>query len=399
LPQKLETSCHLNLNLVQNLNLKPSTPERKAFNDNAQNTCGSEVGQKCECKALFCESILNSSLSQIIDSFKHLATSEATTIELIKPAAELILKEEVESNEELNNSSEEDIKKLITIDTSYLNFGTFFPAKIFKCTIEITNISQSQRVVQLQFDQSMTYSKQLITNEFATSSNKNLSGILAKGDRIVNSEIECKCWYLMQPPSKGFEKALTISLDPSESTKIGVVIKAPQINKGRKFISVLNISLASQDEKEQTLGEDKRELKVLSVAEVETPKLECCKELVYTANNLRVLPLVAKGDGTGDKLRIPFKNNSSQDIEVIFSLVPLSQPKQKTALIDYYCIPSTIKIPAKNMGLLNLCVKYTSLEVKSKGQEKKSIRDQRVLVAKIKNTQMMYCFVLDCTFI
>jgi hypothetical protein len=295
---------------------------------------------------------------------------------------------------------ENDIKKMLTVDTTYLNFGTFFPAKIFKCTLEITNISTSQRVISLQFDQSMTYSKQMVTSEFANSANKILSGLFSKTDnRIINSEVECKCWYLLLPPSKSFEKQLNLVLEPSESIKVGVVIKSPQITKGRKFFSVLNICLSSQDEKEQAISEDKRELKVLSVAEIETPKLECCKELVYTTNNVRVLPLVVKGEGLAEKLKIPFKNNGSQDLEVVFSIVPLNKGNVKSA-IDYYCVPSSVKINSKGIGLLNLCVKINHISDKNQANDKKKqIKDQRVLIAKIKNTQMMYSFVLDCTFL
>ena len=267
-----------------------------------------------------------------------------------------------------------------------MNFGTFYPGKIFKCSLRLTNISDSRRTLSLSFD---TTSPTFLESEFSAS-----IPMLGKPPTLPNTELSHKCWYLMLPPSKTFEKTLLVTLDPKQKAEIGVVIKSPQIVYPKKFCSVLRLSLDENDPLQKTASDS---VAIFSTAEVDTPKLECSKELVYTENDTRIVPLVVRFEGADiQRLKIPFKNNGGQELELALSIVqfPGGGGNEKVP-VNVSCTPNVCKIPAKGMGLVNI-----SILKQSEGEEEpETDRQQRVLIAKVKNTQMLYYYVLDLTLI
>ena len=302
---------------------------------------------------------------------------------------------------ELDEQESESINSLIETDSQCIDFGTFFPGKIFKCTVRIKNISNAKRVLMLKYEQVSKFSRKMLRKEFEADSYKTFAPLFSKMDEITNSEAEHKCWHLLLAPPKTFEKHLTLALAPSQAVDVGMVIKSPQIVKGKKFCAVLGIELAQEDEKVGTLS--KGEMKVMGIAEVETPGLECCKELVYCENDIRVIPLVVKLDAPSQRLKIPFKNNGSQEIDLILTIVPFPDNASRSNVerildAEMTCVPNSCKIPAKGLGLIVINVTYQECDNLS---EKKGIleREQRILIAKVKNTQMIYYFVVDCSFV
>ena len=306
---------------------------------------------------------------------------------------------------ELNKSKPTSLSDLIELDVRYLNFGTFYPAKVFKCTFRITNTSNSGRTVSLNFDDtSHSFTDQFLRTEFSSHFNpKLLAALLESQSEIPNTEVTHKCWYLMLPPSKSFEKSLTISLNPGQKMEVGVVIKSPQIAFTKKFCSILRVSLAETDPLKQSIAP--ASASIFSLAEVDTPKLECARELIYTENGIKVVPLVVRFDESGiQRLKIPFKNNGSQEVDIVCSVIqyPGNESTSTSASatgekvsINMVCSPNNCKIPAKSVGLVNLNVIKNDKKTVIGGKD----RQQRLLIAKLKNTQMLYYFVLDTVFI
>jgi len=298
-----------------------------------------------------------------------------------------------------SEQSQNSIYKIIEVDTRSLNFGTFYPAKIFKCALHIENISDSKRIISFKFDANLLdFSETYLENEFSMSIGpKQITGIVGKSQKTANTEHLYKCWYLMQPPSKSFEKTLTITLNPKQKIEIGVVIKSPQVLHYEKFCSVLYISLAEND---SLFEKVKDKISVFNIAEVDIPKLECTKEMIYTQNNIRVVPLVAKfEDSDIQKLKIPFKNNGDQDLDLQLSILQYPGASE-SKLVNFACAPNTCKIPARNIGII--CINAMKKENNSDGEQtewKLCERQQKVLMCKLKNTQMLYYFVLDITSI
>ena len=289
---------------------------------------------------------------------------------------------------------QEDIASLIEIDSNFINFGSFYPGKIFKCNLSVKNITNHKRTISLSFDSaSPEFTKSnLLRTLFLGTLPANLTY------PIPNSENSAHCWHFMMPPSKSFEKTLTLSLQPHSSIQIGVVIKSPCISRPEKFYSLVKVQLSSDDPMSSLLTEDRDSLMSLCGADVITPKLECCKELIHEQAKVKVIPLVVKFEGAVQRLRIPFKNAGAKDLELILSIVkfPTGPGKiESEPLAEYHCVPGTVKMPANSMGFVTIGI--------NRGADKRALmkeeREQRVLIAKVKDTLMMYSYVLDCCFI
>ena len=300
--------------------------------------------------------------------------------------------------EEPHITRKEDINTLLEVDTNYLNFGSFYPGKIFKCTIAVKNLTNSKRVFTLSYADMPTFTKPDMLKTFINSTNRQIVSLFNATPELPNSEMQHRCWYFMLGGSKSFEKKVTVTLAPHGSTQIGIVIKSPCVTRSEKFYSLLRVNMAEGDTKEKAMDPEKGELSVLSVAEVITPKLECCRELIHDSNKLRVIPLVVKMEGPIQRVKIPFKNGGCRDLDLMLNIVRFpTNNKEAASQIDYHCIPATVKITANSMAFITLGFSAPTTVLSSNG--KKPLREQRVLIAKIKDTQLIYSYILDCTFI
>ncbi len=296
------------------------------------------------------------------------------------------------------------VREFVGVDVSQLDFGTFFPGKIFKCTLCVRNLSSQSRAIKLHYDlETKEFSAKSVLDEFFSEAADRPA--FGANESLANSEPVHHCWYLMLGRTKSFEKQTTISLEPGEDMDIGVVVKSPHVI-GKKLYAELRMGLDPDVEVLRPEGE----LSVFLSAEVETPRLECCRELIYSSNNTRVIPIVVRFEEPVQKLKVPFRNNSSQEVEVQLSIVPFpnispmsggcSGGKRRMFTTNVMCVPSTCKLPAKTDSLINLNATY-NLDYDEEQGERYSgrKREQRIMIAKIKGTQMIYYYVLDLNFI
>lgn len=283
---------------------------------------------------------------------------------------------------------ENGIANLIEADTNYLNFGVFYPGKIFKCNLALTNITEHTHIISVCFDSSSA--------QFEES--RLPKGTLPEGLQcpIPNSERTANCWHFMLSPSnKTFDKSFTASLAPHETIQFGVVIKSPCTNRPQKFFSLVKVYLSEEDLMSQLLDSGKNSLLVLSEAEVVTPKLECCKELIHDPTGMKIVPLVIKCDSNIQRLRVPFKNAGGRDLELILNVLRYPAPDESSdaePLAVCRCLPNTAKIPSGAISFISICVSQITKEAQGK-------REQKILLVKIKDTLMMYSYILDCCFI
>ena len=145
------------------------------------------------------------------------------------------------------------LTQLISIDTHYLNFGTFYSGKIFKCILTIKNISSDNRVIFVTFDtENKEFTRRFIYGEFSrVVTYEYLSPLLETDEEFWNSEECYRCWYLILPQSNNFEKSLKITLVPEQEIELGVVIKSPQLSHYKKLVSALNVFLDAEEEYSQ----------------------------------------------------------------------------------------------------------------------------------------------------
>ncbi len=291
------------------------------------------------------------------------------------------------------------IREILAVDARKLSFGAFFPGKIFRCILEVKNLSQEPCLINLHFEQTKVFSSKTLLREFFPGPSKPRE---LSANSLPNSEAEHACWYLMlMTGTKSLEKTLNgVLLPPGNSIEVGVVVKAPPVSRAKKLYAMLSLSLDSADET----------IPVFLAGEVETPRLECCRELIYVENQIHVIPVVVRFEEQAQRMRIPFRNGCSQEIELMLSIMPFpgsgSAVGDDAIMTNVSCVPNVCKLAAGALGAININVSYDvddsedeekDCETSSRGSGKK--REQKVLIAKVRGTQMIYYYVLDFTFI
>ena len=283
------------------------------------------------------------------------------------------------------------MSNLVEADTNYLNFGVFYPGKIFKCNLSLTNITDHTHTVFVTFDHSSRFTQ----SQFLRSSPEN-----SLPDKLEypmeNSELAHNCWHFMLSPSnKTFEKSFTVDLPPHEAIQFGVVIKSPCTTRAQKFFSAVKVELAEEDLMSQLLSRGKNSIYILSEAEIMTPKLECCKELMHEQTGLKIIPLVVKCDSEIQRVKIPFKNTGTKDLELILKIFKYPSPDDKEeseSIADSRCMPNIVKIQSGSTNFISICVSQITKDIQGK-------KEQKVLVAKIKDTLMVYSYILEYSYI
>lgn len=146
---------------------------------------------------------------------------------------------------------------MIFVDSSILNYATFFPGKLLGSTLTVGNLTNCEQIVELSVDaQSYTYNKKQIKQKFNITpeaesnlpfslSDEAVSGKKAS-DTIVNSEIKHESWYIENPISKELTKRITLKLGPKAEQEFIVVVRSPSQNlkkSGSNLLSIINIGI------------------------------------------------------------------------------------------------------------------------------------------------------------
>jgi hypothetical protein len=65
----------------------------------------------------------------------------------------------------------DDLTKVLFVDSSILNYATFYPGKLLGSTLTVGNLTNCEQIVELSVDaQSYTYSKRQIREKYAITS-------------------------------------------------------------------------------------------------------------------------------------------------------------------------------------------------------------------------------------
>ena len=107
------------------------------------------------------------------------------------------------------------------MDSYILNYSTFFPGKLLGSTLNVSNLSNAEQIVELSIDgNSFQYNKKHINEKF---NNPELPFVIdpeaiesngKKTENIVNSEIKHESWFIENPISKELTKRITLKLGP-----------------------------------------------------------------------------------------------------------------------------------------------------------------------------------------
>jgi len=278
------------------------------------------------------------------------------------------------------------IGRLIELDTNYLNFGSFYPGKVFKCSFSLINNTGHSRSLFVSFDdEAFMFGREELLNTIAEECLPNDVPF-----PVPNSEQIYHCWeFMIDADNKTFEKSVIIDLPPRSSIQLGTVIRSPCIKKEKCLYSLIRIMLSEDDPMSSLLDKGADTLSVFAKAEVVLPKLQCCKELFHEQAGLKVIPLVVKSGSCGQRIRVPFKNTGTKDLDLSLDVTGFPG---KEPFAEYKCIPSTVRIQSNSIGYITIGINIWRSDVKRKNE-------QRVLIVKVKDTSILYPYVIDCSFI
>jgi hypothetical protein len=283
-------------------------------------------------------------------------------------------------------SNRNGIGRLIELDTNYLNFGAFYPGKIFKCSFSITNNTSHSRSLFVSFDdEAFMFEREELLNMIAEESLPNDVSF-----PVANSEQVYHCWeFMIDADNKTFDKSVIIDLPPRNSIQLGTVIRSPCIRKKKSLYSLIKIALSEDDPMSSLLDKGTDTLSVLAKAEIVLPRLQCCKELFHEQAGFKVIPLVVKLGSCGQRIRVPFKNTGTKDLDLLLDVTGFPG---KEPFAEYKCTPSNVRIQSNSIGYITIGINIWRSDIKQKNE-------QRVLIIKIKDTSILYPYVLDCFFI
>ena len=245
-----------------------------------------------------------------------------------------------------------DIRKMIFVDSSVLNYSSFYPCKMLGSNLSVGNLSDCEQIVELSVDSvSQSYAFDDIRTRFDDAQLP--FSIESSGDKekdvISNSEVKHEAWFIENPVSKELTKRITLKLGPKAEQDFIIVVRAPSVPKTENLLSIINIGLLTySDEKfgvEDSFEDflknkfngsmkdflkDRRKaalnqrMEILLAGQVQIPKLTCHKAITpdFVDSDVRssdqVIPLAVKNMAGVQKFRIPFKNLSENEFEVQF---------------------------------------------------------------------------------
>lgn len=341
-----------------------------------------------------------------------------------------------EQKEQVEDIQEFEIEKVIDIDANVINFGTFAPGKLLGSTLLVRNKSDQEQVVQLVVDsKSQCFEGQNTLEEFAAikesfdQEDVFYDGRLMKkyksDDLIGNSEKKFKCWYLENPQTKDLVKHITLKLGARCEQEFIIVVRAPSSGSQDSLLGMLGITLTTFDNngeflekqiksrKDESLTletiERQSKMNVALFGKIDPPKIFCPRILKETTEGQKIIPVALKKASGCQKFRVPFRNEGSGDAEVEFSFIKVSETQDAllpnefsmNEVLEFYCMPGTLKIPKDTNQILSMLIKVNYEKVKELESQGKHLKNTllKLLLGKVKDTSVLYSFYVDIKFV
>lgn len=211
----------------------------------------------------------------------------------------------------------DDLSKVLFVDSTILNYATFFPGKLLGSTLTVGNLTNCEQIVELAVDaQTYTYSKKSLRERWRLTADNESSlpfslneagGKKQNSENVVNSEIKHEAWYIENPISKELTKRITLKLGPKAEQEFIIVVRSPSTNIKRgacNMLSVINIGVLTYADEQFGLRDsfedflkanysnsmkeflrDRKKLsqyqkvEILLAGKVDVPSITCPKEL------------------------------------------------------------------------------------------------------------------------
>jgi len=316
------------------------------------------------------------------------------------------------------------------VDKKFLNFGILFPGELLSKSVKIKNLSSIKQLeIQIKFE--LQEKNFRIKNEIEEY--QELNTILQNENFSTNSkcyEVENSlkkyrsCFYfshvdelenlnnsgnneshshsqINSESNLNPTQTIKIFLKEKEEKEIFVNFKTPFIKKSEKIFALAKINIINYSKLQGNHTEGESNF-ILSHAVIEIPKLLCLKEIYSPIAKIPLITLSVEIKTKGQKFRIPFKNLSLKDIEIEFSLDKTKSHSLFT--VDgcefYECqfifFPKSMWIGSQQISTLELIAKVKKVRKDENVEErKKSSQVRKVIIAKIKNVDVIYSFFVE----
>ena len=244
-----------------------------------------------------------------------------------------------------------DIKSLLTVSKTSIKYGNVLPGYIMEDDLEIQNKS----------NQSLSIKVCVLCH----------NSELDEHDEYVYSVRKLNIYDYN-------EKIISV-LPPHNTLKYKVALKVPNLKSASDLQGSVVITVQGV--------ESNITLPITSTVEI--PDIFCPKEIYDKDNSCSIIKFALK-KGKKQDCKIPFKNNSRYNVTMEFEFI---EPQGKKNGYDILTYPSIVSLAANGFGILNVILKPTLNAPPQESSNDKEIR--RVLLAKIKNSSMIYYFPLS----
>lgn len=246
------------------------------------------------------------------------------------------------------------ITDFLYVSKSFIDYGTTLPGQILEESLEILNKSDENIIVQIFVD--------CLNSELA-SCDEYIFAIR----RSHSTDYNDKHYLIMSPYSSAtFKLALKV---PS--------LKLKEIIRGETTFSVQGLP-------------EKITLRMETKSVI--PKVISLKELHDTALKCNVIKLAVKNTKKLE-VKFPIKNCSNMTLGLEMEIY---KPREYDfrERFDCYCLPSTVNLNPNGLGLVNIVLKPSVYSMMEKGTKGNSELVKKVIIAKCKDSSVMYSFVV-----
>jgi len=250
-------------------------------------------------------------------------------------------------------SSKLSLSEIVSISTQRINFGVGMPGKIVEESLDITNKTNEDIVVQIFVD--------CLNPEFKDS--------------------EEYIYSIRRSHLYDYNDKHYLIMSPFSSASFRITLKIPNVKQEVDILGDVKIGVRG------VKGVNKIGLN----SRVIVPKVICPKELFSTDIKCNMIKLAIK-QGKKSESKFPLKNLSNVPVSLDLSFFT---PKNVEEDPQFQCLlhPSVINIPPQGMAFVNITLK--SLKTMGRipsDQEQKSFK--KVLVGSARNSALIYSFLL-----
>lgn len=153
----------------------------------------------------------------------------------------------------------DDVTKVMKVDSTTINFGSFVCGKMLGSSLQIENTTNQEQIIEISVD--LNSEKYFCDEILGPYSKQDIPFEYQDGETIRNAEKELKCWFIENPVSKELVKSMTVRFGPKVSKDFIVVLKVPSNKLSFNIASFISIKLANLRRQQSLVSQSQEEEK------------------------------------------------------------------------------------------------------------------------------------------